>query len=201
MTAATQEKKKKSGNLRTPKVILSYPYFFKPQAPQNEGEKAKYGATYVFTPEAQATPEYKALKAEVIRVARAKWGSEADDLIRAGKLKMPFLSDDSQGYPAGSVFIRPRSEKRPGVVGTEIDPLTGKLAYIEDESQIYAGVIGYATVSCYAYEKKMNKGVTFGLGNFQKIADGERLDGRSAATEDFQPVEGGTYNLDDLIGR
>jgi hypothetical protein len=199
MTATAE--KKKSGNLITPLAILSYPYFFKPQPPQNDGEKAKYGCTLVFTPEAQKDPRYAALKAEAIAVARKKWGAEADDLIRAGKLKFPFLSDDSAGYPAGSTFIRPRSDGRPGVVGTEIDPVTGKLAYIENEALIYAGVKGYASVSCYAYEKKMNKGVTFGLGNFQKIADGERLDGRRAASEEFEPVEGTSdADLSGLIG-
>lgn len=196
MTAQTE--KKKSGNLITPLAILSYPYLFTPQPPQNDGEKAKYGCTLVFTPEAQKDKRYAALKAEAIAVARRKWGAEADDLIRAGKLKMPFLSDDSAGYPEGSTFIRPRSEQRPGVVGTTLDPMTGKLAFIDDPAAIYAGVRGHASVSCYAYEKKMNRGVTFGLCNFQKVADGERLDGRRAATDEFEPIESTTD--DDLAG-
>lgn len=200
MTTAAPQEKKKSRMLKTPLAIVSYPFFFTPQAPQNPNEKAKYGCTLVFTPEYQKTPEFQAMKAEALAVARKKWGAAADDMIRTGKLYMPFLSGDPQ-YPEGSVYIRPRSESRPGVVGTEIDPLTGKLAYIEDQKQVYAGIKVYATLSCYAYEKPMRKGVTFGLGNVQKVADGDRLDGRTAATEDFAPIEGGTDNLDDLIGR
>lgn len=180
--------KEKGGNLITPPAILSYAYIYKAQEPQNEGEKAKFGCTLVFVPEAQKDPRFKALKVEALRVARAAWGAEADEMIRAGKLNWPFLSGDPQ-YPEGSVFIRPRSESRPGVVGTQIDPLTGKLEEIGDDGRLYSGCHVLASVSCYKYDKKMNKGVTFGLGNLQKLRDGERLDGRTKAVDDFSPVE------------
>lgn len=193
MTAAAKTEKA-GGNLFTPKAILSYANIWTPQPPQNEGEKAKYGCTLVFTPEEQKTERFKAMKAEVIRVARKKWGSEADDMIREGKIKMPFLSGDKQ-YPEGSVFIRPRSENKPGVVDRNANRIT-------DEAEVYSGILCIASVSCFAYDKKMNKGVTFGLGNLQKLADGERLDGRVAAEAEFSAVEGvSDDDLADLIGK
>lgn len=192
--------KSKTGNLITPEAILSFPAVFTPQPPMNPGEKPKYGCTLVFTPEAQKTPRFKALQQEALRVARVKFGAEADGLIRAGKLNFPFLKDEDAGYPPGSVFIRPRSESKPGIVGCTPDA-SGRAALITDPNEIYPGIVVLASVSCYAYDKKMNRGVTFGLGNIQKLRDGDRLDNRKHAQDEFTPVEAvEESDLADLIG-
>jgi hypothetical protein len=39
--------------------------------------------------------------------------------------------------------------------------------------------------NAYAYNQAGNKGITFGLNNVQKVADGERIDGRAEASEEF----------------
>ena len=47
--------------------------------------------------------------------------------------------------------------------------------------------------TAYGYDKAGNKGVAFGLQNLQKLGDGERFSGRTAAEDDFDSV-------DDFVG-
>jgi hypothetical protein len=197
----TDEAKLNLKSLITPPATLSYPALFKPASPMNEGEAPKYGCTLVFTPEDQKHPRFKTLQQAVLQVGRAKFGAEFDELVRKGKIKQPFLTDDDAGYPEGSVFIRPRSEAQPGIVSTKKDPVTGKAAYIEDPREVYAGIRCLASLSCYGYDKKLNRGVTFGLNNLQKLADGPRLDGRKAADNEFDATEDASdEDLNALLG-
>ena len=50
---------------------------------------------------------------------------------------------------------------------------------------MYSGVYGRASINFYAFNSNGNKGIACGLGNLQKIADGEPLGGRSSAEDDF----------------
>jgi hypothetical protein len=40
-------------------------------------------------------------------------------------------------------------------------------------------------MNAYAYDVSGNRGVSFGLGNVQKVADGEALSSRTTAEDDF----------------
>jgi hypothetical protein len=42
-----------------------------------------------------------------------------------------------------------------------------------------------ASLRAFAYDTNGNKGVSFGLNNIQKLGEGQRLDGRKAATDEF----------------
>ena len=55
-------------------------------------------------------------------------------------------------------------------------------------------------MSVFAYDKAGNRGISFGLNNVQKLGDGERLDGRLKAEDDFDPIEDKPAKLDDLLG-
>lgn len=84
---------------------------------------------------------------------------------------------DLAGFEAGKPFVRLSSKMRPGIVD-----LNGNT--ISDPSEIYAGAYYRASVTAYSYDNK-GKGVAFGLNNIQKIMDGDRLDVRSDAGNDF----------------
>jgi hypothetical protein len=45
------------------------------------------------------------------------------------------------------------------------------------------------SINFYAYNTNGNKGIACGLGNIQKIADGEPLGGRTTAKDDFSSLE------------
>jgi len=50
---------------------------------------------------------------------------------------------------------------------------------------MYPGAGVRASVSAFAYDSNGNKGVSFALNNMQKVSEGERLDGRAAADDEF----------------
>lgn len=187
-------------SLKTPLAILSYAYLFTPQKAMNEGEKDKYSCVLVFLPEEQQTPLFKALKKAAVDAAIEKWGDKAPGMIRSGKLKMPFRDDaEEKGYPEDSVFITVKNERKPGIVSIFPDPDNdNKPLPITDPEKIYAGCIVRATVRAFAYDAKGNKGVSFGLNNIQKVKDGERLDGRKKAEDDFESDMDAVGDLSDL---
>lgn len=49
----------------------------------------------------------------------------------------------------------------------------------------YPGAIVRAHLSAFSYDTDGNKGVSFGLNHVQKLAEGERIDGRQSADEVF----------------
>lgn len=185
----------------TPEAVLSFPALFEPQKASEDADP-KYGASLIFTAEAQETPQYKALKRAVVETAKERWGDKAVQMIKKGKLNTPFRDgeDKSQyGYPEDSKFINAKSNRKPGIVSTIPDPNNGgKPMVIDDEAEIYAGCIVRADVVPFAYDVSGNKGVSFGLNNLQKIRDGERLDSYVPAEDVFEADEDATADLSDL---
>ena len=45
------------------------------------------------------------------------------------------------------------------------------------------------SISLYPFNTNGNKGISCGLGNIQKIADGEPLGGRTRAEDDFEAYD------------
>ena len=60
---------------------------------------------------------------------------------------------------------------------------------ILEQSEVYSGCYGNISVNFYAYSKNGNKGIAAGLGNIQKLKDGESLGSSSTAAEDFDVVD------------
>jgi len=155
-----------------------------------------YGCVLVFTKDT----DLHGLKAAALEAANEKYGDKAAGMIRAGKLKWPFKTDDEKGYPEGATFISPRSKDKPPVVGRFKDPADGKAVVIEDEQVVYAGAIVKGLVKAYCYDRSGNRGVTFGLNGIQKWADGDRLDGRVSARDAFDAEEPAVADLADMTG-
>ena len=60
---------------------------------------------------------------------------------------------------------------------------------ILDQSEVYSGCYGRISVNFYGFNSNGNRGIAAGLGNIQKLRDGESLGGRTSAEEDFDAVE------------
>lgn len=170
----------------TPTAILSYPALFEPRsAPDGKGDP-KYQATLVFP----AGTDITALKKAAMDVLTEAHGAKADALVKQGKLKLPFRDDgDEKGYPKGAVFINCRSKQKPGLVSRYNDPKTGKARIIDDPAEVYAGMLVRASIAPFYYDNSGNKGVSFALNNIQKMGEGERLDGRLKADDEFSGEE------------
>lgn len=69
-------------------------------------------------------------------------------------------------------------------MGTEIDKTTGKAIPL-GENDVYSGCYARVSLNFYAFNTNGNKGIACGLGNIQKVDDGERLGGGASAEEDF----------------
>jgi hypothetical protein len=83
------------------------------------------------------------------------------------------------------------------VVSTEMDSVTGKAIRLGQED-VYSGCYARVSINFYGFNVSGNKGIACGLGNVQKVDDGERLDGCSTAEEDFDYEEVDTE--DDFLG-
>ena len=166
--------KSNSTKVTTGKVRLSWPHLFEAYA--FEDEDPKY-STMLLIPKSD-TKTYEALRAaeEVAkeRGKQTKWGGklpkEVNSVLKDG-------DDYADDYPerAGNWFMVVRSKTRPGVVDKDVQPIT-------DQS--------------FPYKFGGTSGVSFGLGNVQKLADGESLGGATRAEEDFDALDD---EDDDLI--
>lgn len=179
----------------SPQAVLSYPHLFEPNLPPGATEPV-YSCALVF----EKGTDLAELKKAALAAATEKFGNKAEGLIRDGKLKMPFRTDaEDKGYPAGSIFMNVKNKSKPGIVSTYPGP-DGKPTSIEDPSAIYAGCKVRASLRAYAYDVSGNKGVAFSLGNLQKLADGDRLDGRKRAEDEFEAdLSAKPADLDDIL--
>jgi ssDNA-binding protein len=192
----------KSTKVITSICTLSYPHLDKPQKGQKESDEPKYSAALVFTPEHQATPEGKAciaaLQEAAIAAATDKFGASwtlptgvvisIADALREQVLSSPFRKDAlAKGYPAGSLFLNVRSAKQPGTVYAHAgnDGKPEKVPQDKIVEVFYAGAQVRVSLAAFGYNHGVKKGVSFGLNNIQKIAEGPRFDSRVAAEDDF----------------
>jgi len=160
--------------LMTPKFKVSFPAVF---TPQEYNGKTKYSVTMCF----DKGENIDSLKKLVKDCAVEKWG----------KLPKPFKSPfrdgdtekDTEKYPSfeNTIFVAASSQFQCGLVDQKRQPII-------DESEFYAGCYARAIVGVYPWEFQGKKGVSFNLINVQKMADGEKLSGRSNASDAFEDI-------------
>ena len=102
-----------------------------------------------------------------------------------GSLKLPLrdgdIERDDEAY-AGHYFVNTNSITPPQIVDKQVKPIL-------DRNEVYSGCYGRVSLNFYAFNSNGNKGVACGLGNIQKIRDGEPLGGRANAADDFSTLE------------
>lgn len=96
---------------------------------------------------------------------------------------------DDEAY-ANCYFLNANSKNKPGVVDKNVQPVL-------DATEVYSGCYARLTLNFYAYSASGNKGIACGLGNVQKLEDGEPLGGFTRAEDDFDSVETAE---DDFLG-
>ena len=182
----------------TPPAILSYPHLdIAVQGTDADGKpqgKPKFSCALVFAPGADLT----SLKKAALAAAEAKWPGKVAEMIQKHKasiaaggpflFRLPFRTDAKEGYPDGATFINVRTERAPQCVYAHAAPGTDKPELIPAEKiseVLYAGAQVRASLNAFAYDTKGNKGVSFALNNVQKLGEGERLDNRTAAIDEF----------------
>lgn len=167
----------------TGKVRLSYANIFEPKS--INGSEPKYSVSLII-------PKSDKQQIKVIEEAIAN-AKERDKSKWNGKvpanLKTP-LRDGDEERPedenyANSYFLNANSTKAPAVVGLEMDTATGKAIPLGSDD-VYSGCYARVSINFYGFNTAGNKGIACGLGNIQKVDDGERLGGGSSAEDDFE---------------
>ena len=183
-------KKSTSVKVTTGKVRLSWPKLFEPDR-FDEKSDLKF-STMILIPKSDKETVERLRKAEkeAAELGKSKFPdgkipAKLESKLRDGdgenKYGKPWVED----YPerAGHWFMSVdcKAEYPPKVVD-------GKLNPILDPSEIKSGDYARVSLSAYAYNN-MNMGVSFGLRNVQKVADGEPLGGTSSAADDFDEID------------
>lgn len=167
-------------------VRLSYAHIWEPAS--INGSDEKYSVSLII-PKSD-TKTVKAIQDAVEQAkqdGKAKFGGKIPANLklplRDGDIERP----DDEAY-ADSYFINANSKDKPQIVDTKVQPII-------DRSEVYSGCYARVSISLYAFNTNGNKGIACGLGNIQKIADGEPLGGRSRAEDDFTAFDDEDYDF------
>lgn len=143
------------------------------------GSKPKYSIS-VLIPKTDTATIKKINEAIDIAIEEgiARFGGKKPNKVT---LKLPLrdgdLERDNDAYK-GHYFINANSINAPQIVDANLDPIL-------DRNEVYSGCYGRVSLNFYAFNSNGNKGIACGLGNVQKLRDGEPLGGRSSAKDDF----------------
>lgn len=147
----------------------------------NGGEE-KYSVSCLIPKSDKATllKIHKAIEAAKEDAKGKKWGGKIPPNLklplRDGDIDRP----DDENY-AGHMFFNATSKDAPQVVDRKVEPILDPL---ECGSGDYCNV----SVNFYGFSASGNRGVAAGLGNIQKVRDGERLSGKANAAADFSAL-------------
>lgn len=137
-------------------------------------------------------PLSRSLIRKQLRRFRQRWKLQSRNLCLSGggkippNLKLPLRDGDidrpeDEAYK-GCYFFNANSRQAPQVVDKQVQPIL-------DQTEVYSGCYGRISVNFYGYNSNGNRGVAAGLGNIQKLKDGEALSSRTNAEDDFEAVE------------
>lgn len=164
----------------TGKARFSYFNGWEPKS-INGGDE-KYSVSLIIPKSDEKT--INAIKA-AIEVAKQEGKAKLGGKIPSN-LKTPLRDGDvdrseDEAYK-DSYFINANSKDKPQIVDRNVRPIL-------DINEVYSGCYGRASITFYAFNSNGNKGIACGLGNLQKLSDGEPLSGRSRAEDEFSSFE------------
>lgn len=167
----------------TGKVRLSYVHLFTPYANPNGGEP-KYSTT-ILIPKSDIAAKQRidaAIQAAITAGVSSRWNG-----VRPPQVAVPIHDGDgvrpSDGMPFGDEckghwVVTGSSKQPPQVVDSQLNPIIS-------QTEIYSGVYARVSINFFPYANSGKKGIGCGLGNVQKLEDGEPLGGGSSAADDF----------------
>ena len=167
------------------KVIVPCRIFFaniwEPKAINGGDEKYSVSCLVPKKDKATLAKIHKAIEAVKEDAKGRKWNGKIPT-----NLKLP-LSDDDIDRPdaenyEGHMFFNATSKDAPQIVDRKVQPILDPL---ECGSGDYCNV----SVNFYGFSASGNRDVAAGLGNIQKVRDGERLSGRANASADFDELD------------
>lgn len=180
--------KRTGTKVTTGKVRLSYAHLFEPHA--IDGNEPKYSVSVIIPKTDKETLQaIKEAVAEAKEQGKGKLGGKVPANIKTPLRDGDIDREGDEAY-AGCYFLNANSKNKPGIVDVNVQPIL-------DSTEVYSGCYARLTLNFYAYNANGNKGIAAGLGNVQKLADGEPLGGFTRAEDDFDAIESAE---DDFLG-
>lgn len=164
----------------TGEVRLSYAHLFESQSIQ--GSKPKYSVSLIIPKSDRETIS------KIERAIEAGIGKFGGKRPNKAALKLPLRDGDTErddeAY-AGCLFVNANSTLPPEVVDQDLNPVLSP-------AEVYSGCYARVSLNFYAFNTNGNRGIACGLGNVQKLRDGEPLGGgRTSAADDFAAFSAG----------
>lgn len=168
---------KTSTKVVTGVVRLSYANVWEPAS--INGSNPKYSVSLIIPKsDAKTIAEINAAIDVAIEAGVGKSGGKKPN---KAALKLPLrdgdLEREDEAYQ-GSYFLNANSTTAPQIVDRAVNPIL-------DRGEIYSGCYARVSVNFYAFNSNGNRGIACGLGNIQKVRDGDPLGSRSSAADDF----------------
>lgn len=180
--------KRTGTKVTTGKVRLSYAHLFEPHA--IEGNEPKYSVSVIIPKSDKETLQaIKEAVTEAKEQGKGKWGGKVPANVKTPLRDGDVDREGDEAY-AGCYFLNANSKNKPGIVDINVQPIL-------DATEVYSGCYARLTLNFYAYNANGNKGIAAGLGNVQKLEDGEPLGGFTRAEDDFEAIESAE---DDFLG-
>lgn len=158
-------------------VRLSYEHVWEPAS--INGSNPKYSVSLIIPKDDVKT--IAAINQAVdnaIKDGAAKFGGK---IPPKGALKLPLRDGDTERDDEAyrnAYFVNANSTTAPQIVDRAVQPIL-------DRNEVYSGCYARVSINFYAFNSNGNKGVACGLGNIQKVRDGEPLGGKTSAADDF----------------
>lgn len=162
-------------------VRLSYANVWEPKS-INGGEE-KYSVSLIIPKSDKKTID--AINAAVDAAIKEGVGKFGGKIPNKAALKLPLRDGDTEREDEAykdSFFVNANSTTPPQIVDSKVQPIL-------DRNEVYSGVYARVSITFYAFNSNGNRGIACGLGNIQKVRDGEPLSSRSNAEDDFTTLD------------
>jgi hypothetical protein len=170
-----------SNTLVTGEVRFSYINIFEPKQ-SNFGGDPKYSMVILIPKTDIATKQAidKAIQETINENAQKVFGGATVGLhspVHDGDGVMPDKGTPYSDECKGHWVLNCSSKVKPEVVDENLQP-------VMSQSQVYSGCYGRVSLRFFAYNQG-KRGISAGLGNVQKLRDGDPLGGGTTAAQDF----------------
>ena len=168
---------------------ISFANIWEPKSINGSDEKYSVSCIIPKSDKTTLAKIHKAIEAAKEDAKGKKWGGKIPPNIKLPLHDGDIDRPDDENY-AGHMYFNASSKDAPQIVDRKVQPI---LDPMECGSGDYCNV----SVNFYGFAASGNKGIAAGLGNIQKVKDGERLAGKTSAASDFTEVEG---DDEDVLG-
>jgi len=178
----------------TGKVRLSYARLFEAQS--FNGSDPKY-STVILIPKSdkETLKKIRNAQAAAAEAGKDKFKNKTIPKNLATTLRDGDEDADTMQNPeyTGHFYMNVSSKNKPGVVDRDLNPII-------DAGEVYSGCYARVSLNFFAYNVAGKQGISAGLNNVQKIADGEPLGGSASSPEsDFGDLLDDDEDDEDLI--